>query len=151
MLQEIVKQCGVDKEVIHQRAAKALHHILQNYGHFSITTIDSLTHQIVRTFARDLGLSSTFEVMLETDLLLEQAVDLLIEQTGENKQQTKILTGFVIQKASDNKSWDVPLNAITNPSLFQLDKTLLLVFSASTLSLPNTFPPPLLLSSNACE
>lgn len=110
MFQEIVKQCGVDKEVIHQRAAKALHHILQNYGHFSITTIDSLTHQIVRTFARDLGLSSTFEVMLETDLLLEQAVDLLIEQTGENKQQTKILTDFVIQKASDNKSWDVSVD-----------------------------------------
>ncbi|MEC8239371.1 MAG: UvrD-helicase domain-containing protein, partial [Bacteroidota bacterium] len=107
MFQEIVKQCGVDNEVVHQRAAKVLHHILQNYGHFSITTIDSLTHQIVRTFARDLGLSSTFEVMLETDFLLEQAVDLLIEQTGENKQQTKILTDFVIQKASDNKSWDV--------------------------------------------
>ena len=110
MFQEIVKQCGVDKGVVHQRAAKALHHILQNYGHFSITTIDSLTHQIVRTFARDLGLSSTFEVILETDLLLEQAVDLLIEQTGENKQQTKILTDFVIQKASDNKSWDVSVD-----------------------------------------
>ena len=110
MFQEIVKQCGVDKEVVHQRAAKALHHILQNYGHFSITTIDSLTHQIVRTFARDLGLSSTFEVILETELLLEQAVDLLIEQTGENKQHTKILTDFVIQKASDNKSWDVSVD-----------------------------------------
>ena len=110
MFQEIVKQCGVDKGVVHQRAAKALHHILQNYGHFSITTIDSLTHQIVRTFARDLGLSSTFEVILETDLLLEQAVDLLIEQTGENKQQTKILMDFVIQKASDNKSWDVSVD-----------------------------------------
>ena len=66
MFQEIVKQSGVDKEVIHQRAAKALHHILQNYGHFSITTIDSLTHQIVRTFARDLGPVSYTHLTLPT-------------------------------------------------------------------------------------
>ena len=107
MFQEMVNRCGVRATVIHQRAAKTLHHLLQNYGHFSITTIDSLTHQIVRTFSRDLGLSASFEVMLETHLLLEQAVDLLIEQTGENKQQTKILTDFVIEKMNDNKSWNV--------------------------------------------
>ena len=44
---------------------------------------------------------------METDQFLEQAVDFLIEQTGENKKQTKILTDFVIQKAKDNRSWDI--------------------------------------------
>ena len=104
---EIVELCGTTKQTIQQRAAKTLSHLLQHYGHFSITTIDSFTHQIVRTFSRDLGLSSTFELMLETNQFLEQAVDFLIEQTGENKQQTKILTDFVIQKAKDNRSWDI--------------------------------------------
>lgn len=104
---EIVALCGTTKQTIQQRAAKTLSHLLQHYGHFSITTIDSLTHQIVRTFSRDLGLSSTFELMFETDQFLEQAVDFLIEQTGESKQQTKILTDFVIQKAKDNRSWDI--------------------------------------------
>ena len=101
---EIVALCETTKEKIHQRAAKTLSHILQHYGHFSITTIDSFTHQIVRTFSRDLGLSSTFELVLETEQFLEQAVDFLIEKTGENKQQTKTLTDFVIQKAKDNRS-----------------------------------------------
>ena len=104
---EIVALCGTTKQTIQQRATKTLYHLLQHYGHFSITTIDSLIHQIVRTFSRDLGLSSTFELMLETDQFIEQAVDFLIEQTGENKQQTKILTDFVIQKAKDNRSWDI--------------------------------------------
>ena len=104
---EIVKSCGTTKKTIHKRATKTLSHILQNYGHFSITTIDSFTHQIVRTFSKDLGLSSTFELALETDQFLEQAVDFLIEQTGENKYLTKILTDFVIQKAKDNRSWDI--------------------------------------------
>ena len=104
---EIVALCGTTKQTIQQRAVKTLSHLLQHYSHFSITTIDSLTHQIVRTFSRDLGLSSTFELMLETDQFLEQAVDFLIEQTGENKQLTKILTDFVIQKAKDNRSWDI--------------------------------------------
>ncbi len=104
---DIVKLCGTTNKTIQQRANKTLSHVLQHYGHFSITTIDSLTHQIVRTFSRDLGLSSTFELTLETDQFLEQAVDFLIEQTGENEQLTKILTDFVIQKAKDNRSWDV--------------------------------------------
>lgn len=104
---EIVALCETTKGKIHQRAAKTLSHILQHYGHFSITTIDSFTHQIVRTFSRDLGLSSTFELVLETEQFLEQAVDFLIEKTGENKQQTKTLTDFVIQKAKDNRSWDI--------------------------------------------
>ena len=86
---EIVKSCGTTKKTIQKRATKTLSHILQNYGHFSITTIDSFTHQIVRTFSKDLGLSSTFELALETDQFLEQAVDFLIEQTGENKYLTK--------------------------------------------------------------
>ena len=75
---EIVALCGTTKQTIQQRAKKTLYHLLQHYGHFSITTIDSLTHQIVRTFSRDLGLSSTFELMLETDQFIEQAVDFLI-------------------------------------------------------------------------
>ena len=104
---EIVELCGTTIETLNQRAKKTLSHLLQNYDHFSITTIDSLTHQIVRTFSRDLGLSSTFEVMLETDQFLEQVTDLLLEQTGENKQQTKTLIDFVIQKATDNRSWDI--------------------------------------------
>ena len=113
---EIVALCETTKEKIHQRAAKTLSHILQHYGHFSITTIDSFTHQIVRTFSRDLGLSSTFELVLETEQFLEQAVDFLIEKTGENKQQTKTLTDFVIQKAKDNRSWDISydLNSIAS-------------------------------------
>ena len=107
---EIVDLCGTTQQTIHQRATKTLSHLLQHYSHFSITTIDSLTHQIVRTFSRDLGLSSTFELVLETDQFLEQTVDFLIEQTGENKQLTKILTDFVIDKANDNKSWDITLD-----------------------------------------
>ena len=104
---EIVGLCKTTNKTIHQRAKESLFHLLQHYGHFSITTIDSLTHQIVRTFSRDLGLSSTFKLTLETDQFLEKAVDFLIEQTGENKQQTKILTDFVIQKAKGNRSWDI--------------------------------------------
>ena len=51
---EIVDLCGTTQQTIHQRATKTLSHLLQHYSHFSITTIDSLTHQIVRTFSRDL-------------------------------------------------------------------------------------------------
>ena len=107
LFQNVAQHCNLNAKELHHRASNLLFHLLQHYGHFSITTIDSLTHQIVRTFSRDLGLSSTFELFLETDQFLEQAVDFLIEQAGDNDELTKTLKDFVIQKASQDKSWDI--------------------------------------------
>ena len=56
---EIVALCGTTKQMIQQRAAQTLSHLLQNYSHFSITTIDSLTHQIVRTFSKKSSVGSS--------------------------------------------------------------------------------------------
>ena len=48
-----------------------------------------------------------FEVELDTDSSLNEAVDSLIDKTGTDKALTKVLVDFAIEKADDDKSWDI--------------------------------------------
>ena len=92
-------------EQIHKKAKAVLDTLLHNYGAFDISTIDGFTHKIIRTFARDLRLSLTFE--LDTDALLNEAVDSLISKAGSNEQLTKTLVDYALEKLDDDKSWNI--------------------------------------------
>ena len=103
----IINEIPVDKPTIQERSKKILDAVLQNYSAFSITTIDSFTHKIIKSFAYDLGLSLNFEVEMDAVSLLNEAVDVLISKIGTDKELTKLLIDFSLDKADDDKSWDI--------------------------------------------
>ncbi len=107
LLLVIEKETNLEKKTIAQRSVKILAEILQNYAAFSVTTIDSFTHKIIKTFAHDLGLNINFEVELDTATLLSQAVDLLISKIGIENDMTNVLIDFSLEKANEDKSWDI--------------------------------------------
>ena len=92
---------------IHDSSKKILNRILHNYASFDISTIDRFTHKVIRTFAFDLKIPVNFEVELDTDSLLAEAVDNLIAKAGTDKELTKVLIDFAIEKTDDDKSWDI--------------------------------------------
>ena len=97
----------LDKEELQKRAEITLKQILHNYAFFDISTIDKFTHRIIRTFAKDLKLPQNFEVVLDTDILLDEAVNRLINKTGADNKLTEILLEFALEKIDDDKSWDI--------------------------------------------
>ncbi|WP_298878478.1 UvrD-helicase domain-containing protein [uncultured Polaribacter sp.] len=103
----IIKEIEVEKSVIQQRSKKILEAVLQNYSAFSITTIDSFTHKIIKNFAFDLGLSLNFEVEMDAVSLLNEAVDVLISKIGTDKKLTNLLIDYSLDKTDDDKSWDI--------------------------------------------
>ena len=107
MVNHIVEETGLTLENIQLKSKKILNHLLHNYSSFSLETIDSFNHRLIRTFARDLKLSGNFEVSLDIDKLLTQAVDLLISKAGENKTITKTIIEYSLEKIDEDKSWDV--------------------------------------------
>ena len=107
LLKAILKETSVDKKIIKKRSKKIIDTILQNYAAFSITTIDSFTHKIIKSFAFDLGLSLNFEVEMDAISLLSEAVDVLISKIGTDKDITKLLIQFSLDKTDDDKSWDI--------------------------------------------
>ena len=53
--------------------------LLQNFGDFSLMTIDKFSNQIIRSFSDELGLSSSYEVILEEKDFLEEAISEFID------------------------------------------------------------------------
>ncbi|WP_233890432.1 UvrD-helicase domain-containing protein, partial [Tenacibaculum piscium] len=117
LLKIIIKEISLDTQIktkidtqkIQQRSKKIVEAILKNYSAFSITTIDSFTHKIIKSFAYDLGLPLNFEVEMDAISLLNQAVDVLISKIGVDTDLTKLLIDFSLDKADDDKSWDISL------------------------------------------
>ena len=103
----ILKETSLDADLVQKRSTRILEAILNNYSAFSITTIDSFTHKIIKSFAYDLGLTLNFEVEMDAISLLSEAVDLLISKIGTDKELTKLLIDFSLTKIDNDKSWDI--------------------------------------------
>ncbi|MBI3511898.1 MAG: UvrD-helicase domain-containing protein [Bacteroidetes bacterium] len=103
----LMKDLQIDRLTLQSRADAVLRAILHNYSDFAIGTIDSFTHRIVRSFAHDLDLPLNFEVETDADLLLRQAVDVLISRIGQDEQLTNVLVQFAQSNTDDDKSWQL--------------------------------------------
>lgn len=88
-----------------EKALVVLQLILHNYSDFSISTIDSFTHRVIKSFAHDLGIAISFEVELDSQNLLKDAVNELISGIGEdNPKLTEVLMEFSMHKIGTDKS-----------------------------------------------
>ncbi|WP_296381840.1 UvrD-helicase domain-containing protein [Winogradskyella sp.] len=103
----ICEELSILPNDLHNKSKQVLKHIIHNYGAFDISTIDGFTHRVIRTFAHDLNLPVNFEVELDQERLLNEAVDSLIAKAGNDKALTNVLIDFAIEKADDDKSWDI--------------------------------------------
>ena len=104
------KDIDLNQEEIQQRAQLLLVGILQDYNRFSVSTIDGFFQQIVRTFAMELGLSTTYDLALDQKEIVAQAVDDIFRKIRETKPEDADLTTWLVEYAQnnieDNKYWN---------------------------------------------
>ena len=109
--EDLMKDLAIETQLsiiqIKSKSQQIIKHIIHNYAAFDISTIDKFTHKVIRAFAHDLNLPMTFEVTLDTENLLTEAVDAIIAQAGEDEVLTKLLVDFTMEKTDDDKSWDI--------------------------------------------
>ena len=107
MFLEVAAMCGITDDQLHQRSKKAYRYILHHFGQLQAATIDKLTHKIIRTFARDLGINARFEVALDGKSFMSEVVEQVLSKAGEDKALTRVLVNYVLQKSDELKSWDI--------------------------------------------
>lgn len=107
LMKDIAVETGLSLNDITLKARAIIKNIIHNYAAFDISTIDKFTHKVIRSFAIDLNLPITFDVSLDTENLLQEAVDSIVAEAGENEELTKLLVDFTMEKTDDDKSWDV--------------------------------------------
>lgn len=107
MAQLLKEELAVDDDVLQKRAQQTLKHMLHHYSDISISTIDHFTHNVIRTFAQDLGLSINFEVELDTDRITDAIVYELMHEMETNPMLTDALIDVVKEQIDDEKSWTI--------------------------------------------
>ncbi|QSE97030.1 UvrD-helicase domain-containing protein [Fulvivirga lutea] len=108
LAKELSGELGIDETILKQRAADVLSEILHNYSRFSVVTIDSFFHQVIRSFAREMGLQGTFTIDLDTDKVMQEVIDRMLSEIGdeEHKEIKSWLTQFAEEKVEEGTSWD---------------------------------------------
>ena len=112
---DLMKEFTLTENEVNQRAGKILIRILHDYSSFSISTIDKFFQQVVRSFAREIGISGGYNLELDTETTLQQAVENLYMDLSAkgNEQLLSWMTDFLKEQIEDGKSWRVD-KEITN-------------------------------------
>jgi ATP-dependent exoDNAse (exonuclease V) beta subunit len=107
MFHELAKELGLTVEKLQKKSLLALKLLLHNYDFFDVSTIDKFTHRVIKTFAKDLKVSQNFEVELDDDILLDEAIGKLLQKASENSELQQVLIDFSLQKVDADKSWNI--------------------------------------------
>lgn len=101
---KILQNNTFSEKEIRDNAQSVLKNILHDYNRFSIKTIDSFTQQIIKSFNRELGISPNFTIELDSDMILDEAVDRMLAKIDKDKKLLKWLKEFSKEKIQDNYS-----------------------------------------------
>lgn len=80
---------------LHERSQKVLDYILHNYSTLNIGTIDKFNARLVRSFSYELGLAHQFNLEIQSEPFLIEAVDKMLDEIGGNDLISDAFMDFV--------------------------------------------------------
>lgn len=95
------------KSNIPERASEVLSNILHKYSWFSVSTIDSFFHRVIRSFARELKLQLGYDVEMDQETVLTKITDEMFDQIGEDEKLRGYLEDFVFYNIDEDGDWKI--------------------------------------------
>ena len=71
----LMEEYGRNEAEVNLKAKQILVSLLYDYSSFAVSTIDSFFQQVIRSFAREMGINGAYNLEMENDAVLSQAVD----------------------------------------------------------------------------
>jgi ATP-dependent exoDNAse (exonuclease V) beta subunit len=106
-LAALTETTGLNERQIRTKALVILKKILHRYSGFSVTTIDSFFQRIIRGFTRELGIQEGYSIELDTEVVLEEAIDRLLLQAENDRVLLSWLTQFAEYLIDKGESWNI--------------------------------------------
>lgn len=106
-LEKVSGELGMDEAETSRRAGVALSHLIHDFDHFRVQTIDKFFQSILRNLAHELGLASNLRVGLNDYQVEELAVDQLIEGLSDNDRELGWIIEYIKRNISEDKGWNV--------------------------------------------
>ncbi len=98
------QELNISAEDLQQRCRAVFRSLLHRYEDFAVLTIDKFTGKVIRSFANDLGLNQDFEIELDGEKVLRQAISNILDRLGNDAALTMALTEFAVSKAEEDGS-----------------------------------------------
>lgn len=107
-LQALMQRYELPEARLRKQAHQILIALLHDYSAFNISTIDRFFQQITRAFSREIGLQGGYNIELDTNLVLNEAVDELMNDLAkpEHKELLGWLISFAEDRIEEGKGWD---------------------------------------------
>ncbi|MDD7317884.1 MAG: UvrD-helicase domain-containing protein [Prevotella sp.] len=106
-LNTVSEELDIDRQEVSRRAGIALSHLIHDFDHFRVQTIDKFFQSVMRNLAHELGLASNLRVGLNDIQVEEMAVDQMIEQLSDKDKELAWIIEYISKNISENKSWNV--------------------------------------------
>ncbi|KMQ68085.1 helicase UvrD [Chryseobacterium sp. FH2] len=106
---------------LHHRAKKLLDYVLHNYSTLNIGTIDRFNSRLVRSFSYELGLAKNFNLEIEAEPFLIEAVDKMLDQIGENDIISNSFMDYVDYSLENNERINLNKNLYDSAKEFVKD------------------------------
>jgi ATP-dependent exoDNAse (exonuclease V) beta subunit (contains helicase and exonuclease domains) len=97
----------MSESAIRDKANRILQDILHDYSRLYITTIDSFFQKVLRNLARELGKGSKFNLEMNSNKVLADAVKAMIENANEKPQVLDWLTTYIEDKLDEGTNWRI--------------------------------------------
>ena len=112
LFKQVKKEVGLGSKEICNISKRRLSLLLHNFSFFQVSTLDSFNHNIIRAFSKELNLVSDFKVIIDSEDFINEAVERLLAQTGEEKKTSNALIDFANKKIKEGKTWDISFDYV---------------------------------------
>lgn len=108
-LKSLSEEYSLNEDQVRTEARDILVRILHDYSAFSVSTIDKFFQQTMRAFTREIGLGGGYNVELDTDKVLGEAIDSMLYdlERSDNKLLLDWLIRFSEEKVENGETWNI--------------------------------------------
>jgi len=105
-IDEIIKLTNKTKEQTIKDAKQIQNRLLHDYSFFSVKTIDSFFQDIIKSFTKEIGLQFGFELELDTNDIVDKAIERVMISIEDNAEIKQWLLSFARERMSEGKRWN---------------------------------------------
>ena len=104
-IQEALAEQGyrISLDDLQLRSQKVLDYILHHYSTLNIGTIDKFNSRLVKSFSYELGLAQNFNLEIQPEPYLIEAVDKMLDDIGEEQTVSEAFMDFVNYNLDNNE------------------------------------------------
>ncbi len=103
----LMRSTGLTEIQLRDKAGTILYHLLHNFSHFHVGTIDSFFQRVLRAFLKEIGIQTGFSLELDDQMILEYAVEELLDRLDTNNELRGWLINMASAKIEEGKSWNI--------------------------------------------